>query len=310
MQNVIIAIHLMVVAALVALVLYQKSEGGALGLGSSGFMTGRGQANALTRATGILGTIFFLTSIALTVLPAWQRGSTEGADWTKAIDQGDIKLKEVPAPAPDAAKEGQDSIFEQLRRAQEQRQKEGAGAPATPPAEAPKSTEAPKATPPLKPAEAPKAVAPAAPDAAKEGQESIFDQLRRAQEERQKALNPAAPAEAPKATESLKTETPAPAAPPSAEAEKPALRPSQEPMRQSPAKEPEAKAAAATAPATTGPGAFAPSWLQSSPQQGEKPKSEPAKNPKAGSEKGAAAPSESKDKPAVQPPTIWKAPTQ
>jgi protein translocase SecG subunit len=90
MQHVIIVIHLMVVAALVALVLYQKSEGGALGLGSSGFMTGRGQANALTRATGILGTIFFLTSIALTVLPAWQRGPGEGGDWTKAIDQGNI----------------------------------------------------------------------------------------------------------------------------------------------------------------------------------------------------------------------------
>ncbi|NBS34853.1 MAG: preprotein translocase subunit SecG, partial [Methylocystaceae bacterium] len=75
MQQVIIAIHLMVVSALVILILYQKSEGGALGMGQSGVFTGRGQANALTRATGILATIFFLTSIALTVLPAWQRRS-------------------------------------------------------------------------------------------------------------------------------------------------------------------------------------------------------------------------------------------
>ena len=97
MQQVIIAIHLMVVTALVILVLYQKSEGGALGMGGgSGVFTGRGQANALTRATGILATIFFITSIALTVLPAWERRSEGGDDWTKSIDQGTIQLKEIP----------------------------------------------------------------------------------------------------------------------------------------------------------------------------------------------------------------------
>ena len=71
MQTVLIVIHLMVVAALVVVVLLQRSEGGALGIGGGGgggFFTGRGQANALTRATAILATIFFLTSIALTVL--------------------------------------------------------------------------------------------------------------------------------------------------------------------------------------------------------------------------------------------------
>ena len=71
MQTVIIVIHLMVVAALVVVVLLQRSEGGALGIGGGGgggFFTGRGQANALTRTTAILGTIFFLTSIALTVI--------------------------------------------------------------------------------------------------------------------------------------------------------------------------------------------------------------------------------------------------
>ena len=82
MQTVLIVIHLMVVAALVVVVLLQRSEGGALGIGGGGgggFFTGRGQANALTRATGILATIFFLTSIALTVLPAWER-RREGGD--------------------------------------------------------------------------------------------------------------------------------------------------------------------------------------------------------------------------------------
>ena len=69
MQTILITIHLVVVIALVAVVLLQRSEGGALGIGGgSGFMTGRGQANALTRATAILGTLFFITSLGLTFL--------------------------------------------------------------------------------------------------------------------------------------------------------------------------------------------------------------------------------------------------
>ena len=129
MQQVIIAIHLMVVIALVALVLYQKSEGSALGLGQSGLFSGRGQANALTRATGILGTIFFVTSILLTVLPAWERHAAGGEDWTTAVDSKNVQIKEIkPAPgaAPEtkdkAAPEENDSVFEQLKRAQEKRQ--------------------------------------------------------------------------------------------------------------------------------------------------------------------------------------------
>ena len=77
MQTVIIVIHLMVVLALVGTVLLQRSEGGALGQGGGGgFMTGRGQANALTRATGILAAMFFATSITLTVMANWNRAPT------------------------------------------------------------------------------------------------------------------------------------------------------------------------------------------------------------------------------------------
>ena len=64
MQSVLIVIHLLVVIALVAVVLLQRSEGGALGAGGGGgFMTGRGQANALSRATAILGALFFAWSL-------------------------------------------------------------------------------------------------------------------------------------------------------------------------------------------------------------------------------------------------------
>ncbi len=74
MQTVLIVFHLMVVIGLVATVLLQRSEGGALGVGGGGgFMTGRGQANALTRATAILGTLFFITSLSLTLLAHYNR---------------------------------------------------------------------------------------------------------------------------------------------------------------------------------------------------------------------------------------------
>ena len=71
MSSVIIVIHLMVVLALIAVILLQRSEGGALGIGGGGggnFMTGRGAANALSRATTYLAIGFFATSIALSII--------------------------------------------------------------------------------------------------------------------------------------------------------------------------------------------------------------------------------------------------
>jgi preprotein translocase subunit SecG len=74
MQGFLIVIHLLVVIALVAVVLLQRSEGGALGIGGGGgFMTGRGQANALSRATAILATLFFATSLIMSILASWSR---------------------------------------------------------------------------------------------------------------------------------------------------------------------------------------------------------------------------------------------
>lgn len=69
METVLIVIHLMVVLALVGVVLLQRSEGGGLGIGGgSGFMTARGAANALTRATAILAAAFFATSLVLSIV--------------------------------------------------------------------------------------------------------------------------------------------------------------------------------------------------------------------------------------------------
>jgi preprotein translocase subunit SecG len=69
MQTVIIVVHLMIVLALVGVVLLQRSEGGGLGIGGgSGFMTARGAANTLTRATAILAAAFFVTSLGLSLI--------------------------------------------------------------------------------------------------------------------------------------------------------------------------------------------------------------------------------------------------
>jgi preprotein translocase subunit SecG len=75
MQSVLIVIHILIVVALIAVVLLQRSEGGALGAGggTGSFMTGRGQANALSRATAVLGALFFATALLMSILSSWSR---------------------------------------------------------------------------------------------------------------------------------------------------------------------------------------------------------------------------------------------
>lgn len=101
MASVILVIHLMIAAALVGVVLMQKSEGGALGMGGSGgggggFLTGRGTANLLTRTTAGLATAFFITSISLTLM-ANQRSNAPSL------------LNQVGAPAATAPAAGGDA---------------------------------------------------------------------------------------------------------------------------------------------------------------------------------------------------------
>ena len=70
MQNVLLVIHILLAVGLIGVVLMQRSEGGALGIGGGGggFMSGRGAANLLTRTTAVLATLFILTSLGLTIL--------------------------------------------------------------------------------------------------------------------------------------------------------------------------------------------------------------------------------------------------
>lgn len=69
MLNVLLVIHLLIAIALVGVILLQRSEGGALGIGGGGgVMTGRAAGNLLTRTTAILATGFILTSLGLALI--------------------------------------------------------------------------------------------------------------------------------------------------------------------------------------------------------------------------------------------------
>jgi preprotein translocase subunit SecG len=78
MSTVLLLVHIMVAVALVGVVLLQRSEGGALGIGggAGGFMTGRSAGNALTKTTAILAACFFATSLALSILAGQHGPST------------------------------------------------------------------------------------------------------------------------------------------------------------------------------------------------------------------------------------------
>ncbi|WP_223479342.1 preprotein translocase subunit SecG [Oricola indica] len=92
MQTVLIVIHLMIVVALVGVVLLQRSEGGALGMGgggNGGFMSARGAADTLTRTTSILAAAFFATSIALGLLARYGENPTDILDRVPAQIQQD-----------------------------------------------------------------------------------------------------------------------------------------------------------------------------------------------------------------------------
>ncbi|MFL5259219.1 MAG: preprotein translocase subunit SecG [Hyphomicrobiales bacterium] len=71
MQTVLLIVHLFIALALIGIVLMQRSEGGALGIGGGGagsLFSARGVGNTLTRATAVLAVLFFITSISLTLL--------------------------------------------------------------------------------------------------------------------------------------------------------------------------------------------------------------------------------------------------
>jgi len=112
MQHVILVIHLMLAIALIGVVLLQKSEGGGLGIGGgggmSGLMTGRGTANLLTRTTAILAACFMVTSMALAWLATGTSGPRSILDTTTPAQQQ--TRPPAQAPAPEAPQPSEPSV--------------------------------------------------------------------------------------------------------------------------------------------------------------------------------------------------------
>ena len=94
MENVILTVHLILALLLIGVVLLQRSEGGGLGMGGGGAMSGRAAATALTKLTWLFAILFIGTSITLTVIAAQKAGTRS------IIDQigGTPPAPEVPAP--------------------------------------------------------------------------------------------------------------------------------------------------------------------------------------------------------------------
>lgn len=102
MENVVLVIHLILAICLIAVVLLQRSEGGALGIGGGGGgVQSRGQATALTKLTWMLAIAFIATSITLTILSGGGRDA--GSVLDQFIEEGDgaIPLPSLPEAADD-----------------------------------------------------------------------------------------------------------------------------------------------------------------------------------------------------------------
>ena len=125
MQTVVIVIHLMIVAMLIATVLLQKSEGGGLGVGGgAGFMSSRGTANLLTRTTAVLAVGFFLTSLFLSWLASYDRKPSSIIDSTPA-SQSQPAGGATPISPPTSG-----GILDSLKKSDEQQSRRRAIGPA------------------------------------------------------------------------------------------------------------------------------------------------------------------------------------
>jgi len=108
LQTILLVVMFIISVALTGVILLQRSEGGALGMGgggNNGFMTARGAGNLLTRVTAILGAAFFVCAIALTIAGNIERGSGSviDADAVGSIAIGaptQPQAEQPAAPAP------------------------------------------------------------------------------------------------------------------------------------------------------------------------------------------------------------------
>jgi preprotein translocase subunit SecG len=132
-MTLVVVVHLMIVVAMIGVVLLQKSEGGGLGIGSTGgFLTSRGTANVLTRATAILAALFFLTSLGLSILAGIDRKPRS------IINTPTTPASQQPGAPPAPLGEG-GGVLDALRKQGQQQTPSAPSAPSSQP-EAPAPT--------------------------------------------------------------------------------------------------------------------------------------------------------------------------
>ena len=96
MESLLLSINIIVAVLLVITILLQKSEGGALGLGVSqdNFASSRSAGSFLTKATGILATLFIIVSLSLTLVANRDLNPISVID--KTLEQEDSSEPEIP----------------------------------------------------------------------------------------------------------------------------------------------------------------------------------------------------------------------
>jgi preprotein translocase subunit SecG len=106
MQTLLLVIELLIAMALIGVVLLQRSEGGALGMGGGGgggfggLFSPRGASDTLTRTTVVLGTMFFIVCLVLNLLVRYSHKDQSILDSRPAVTQTSQPVQKMPAPAP------------------------------------------------------------------------------------------------------------------------------------------------------------------------------------------------------------------
>ena len=96
METILLVIHALLALLLIIIVLIQRAEGGALGIGGGADgMSPRGAADALTRTTAIIATLFIITSISLTII------SLRSNDRSLSFDDNSTEVPEVIEDLPE-----------------------------------------------------------------------------------------------------------------------------------------------------------------------------------------------------------------
>ena len=96
MENIILTLNIILAILLVAIILLQKSEGGALGIGVSqdSFISSRSAGSILTKVTAIIATLFIVTSVSLTIMTKEEFSSSSVLE--KVEEKEDMSEPQIP----------------------------------------------------------------------------------------------------------------------------------------------------------------------------------------------------------------------